>query len=63
MEVYGLRKQILREESNVMPTNNTNNNTNNQQDQSAPKKSLPTGDIIGKRRGVFELDKKKTKKS
>lgn len=46
-----------------MPTNNTNNNTNNQQNQSAPKKSLPTGDIIGKRRGVFELDKKKTKKS
>lgn len=42
-----------------MPTNNTNNNTNNQQNQSAPKKSLPTGDIIGKRRGVFELDKKK----
>ena len=44
----------------IMPTNNTNNNNNNnQQNQSAPKKSLPTGDIIGKRRGVFELDKKK----
>lgn len=42
--------------------NNNNGNNNNQQNSSTPRKSLPSGDIIGRRKGVFELDTKKHKR-